>query len=425
MKAVVYTLGCKVNGVESGSIIRGLEELGYSVSREMEFADVYVINTCAVTAEAERKSRQTVGKALKQNPSAKIIVCGCASEKTPAAFLEKGHTVYAVTGAQRKNKVLEIVRNGFSDEVGICLETEQKYEEMPLPECLKTRNFVKIQDGCNRFCSYCIIPYLRGRSRSRLLESAAAEILSSTAHETVVTGIDVSEYKDERGRDIADLMLAVKDAKTRLRLGSLEVSMITERFLQALKEVKRFAPQFHLSLQSGSDKVLKDMNRHYTRAEYLEKCRMIYEYFPDAAITTDIIVGFPTETEEDFAASLRIVEEAGFAQIHAFPYSPREGTNAYKRYKELPVAVKKERVERILKKGAEGKEGYMRRFIGRILEIVPENCVDGYTDGYSENYIRVYVEGDIGKSPTFVRVEGLFKDGVLGKLETKNSEMEI
>ncbi len=417
MKAVVFTLGCKVNDVESGSIIRGLEELGYEVSREMESADLYVINTCAVTAEAERKSRQTVGKAIKKNPSAKVIICGCASEKTPTAFLEKGATVYAVTGAKRKNRVLEIVREGFeSDGLGIQIEDEKTYEEMPLPECLKTRNFVKIQDGCNRFCSYCVIPYLRGRSRSRRLESAATEILASTAQETVVTGIDVSEYKDENGRDLADLMLAIRDADSRIRLGSLEVSLITERFLSALKTVKNFAPQFHLSLQSGSDAVLKSMNRHYTRAEYLEKCRMIYEAFPNAAITTDIIVGFPTESEEDFLDSLRIVEEAGFAQIHAFPYSPREGTNAYKKYKELPADVKKERVERILEKGAAEKEKYMRRFIGRVLELVPEHCIDGYTEGYSENYIRVYVAGEMEKRPVQVRVEGLFKDGVLAKL---------
>ena len=400
MKAVVFTLGCKVNDVESGSIIRGLEELGYEVSREMESADLYVINTCAVTAEAERKSRQTVGKAIKKNPSAKVIICGCASEKTPTAFLEKGATVYAVTGAKRKNRVLEIVREGFeSDGLGIQIEDEKTYEEMPLPECLKTRNFVKIQDGCNRFCSYCVIPYLRGRSRSRRLESAATEILASTAQETVVTGIDVSEYKDENGRDLADLMLTIRDADSRIRLGSLEVSLITERFLSALKTVKNFAPQFHLSLQSGSDAVLKSMNRHYTRAEYLEKCRMIYEAFPNAAITTDIIVGFPTESEEDFLDSLRIVEEAGFAQIHAFPYSPREGTNAYKKYKELPADVKKERVERILEKGAAEKEKYMRRFIGRVLELVPEHCIDGYTEGYSENYIRVYVAGEMEKTP--------------------------
>ncbi|MBE5740065.1 MAG: tRNA (N(6)-L-threonylcarbamoyladenosine(37)-C(2))-methylthiotransferase MtaB, partial [Clostridiales bacterium] len=223
MKAVVYTLGCKVNDVESGSIIRGLEEMGYTVSREMEEADLYIINTCAVTAEAERKSRQTVGKAIKCNPSARVIICGCASEKSPMDFLQKGHTVYAVTGAQRKNKVLEIVRAGFEKEpLGMQLEQAKTYEEMPLPECLKTRNFVKIQDGCNRFCAYCVIPYLRGRSRSRSLKSAAVEILNSDAQETVVTGIDISEYKDEKGRDLTALMLAIKDAETRIRLGSIE-----------------------------------------------------------------------------------------------------------------------------------------------------------------------------------------------------------
>lgn len=417
MKAVVYTLGCKVNDVESGSMIRGLEELGYEVSREMEEADLYIVNTCAVTAEAERKSRQTVGKAIKCNPHAKIIVCGCASEKSPTAFLEKGHTVYAVTGAKRKNKVLEIVSSNFAEDTrGIQIEEESSYEEMPLPECLKTRNFVKIQDGCNRFCSYCVIPYLRGKSRSRALESAAAEILASTAQETVVTGIDVSEYKDENGRDLADLMLAVKDADTRIRLGSLEVSLITERFLDALKQVRRFAPQFHLSLQSGSNRVLRAMNRHYTREEYLEKCKMIYEAFPNAAITTDIIVGFPTETEEDFEDSLKIVKEAGFAQIHAFPYSPREGTNAYKKYKELPFALKKARVEKLLAVGMEEKKRYMEKFIGKALEIVPENCFNGFTEGYSENYIRVYVEGEMAKRPTQVCVECLFKDGVLAKI---------
>ena len=420
MKAVVFTLGCKVNDVESGSIIRGLEELGYAVSREMEYADLYVINTCAVTAEAERKSRQTVRKAAKCNPQAKILVCGCASEKNPSSFLENGHTVYALTGAQRKNKVLEIVQSGMDKEpLGTVIEAEKTYEEMRLPHCLKTRNFVKIQDGCNRFCAYCIIPYLRGRSRSRSLESAASEILQSTAQETVVTGIDISEYKDEQGRDLADLMLAVKDADTRIRLGSIEVSLINERFLSALKQIKRFAPQFHLSLQSGSDAVLKSMNRKYTRAEYLEKCRMIYEAFPNAAITTDIIVGFPTETEADFEDSLRIIEEAGFSQIHAFPYSPREGTNAYKKYKELPAAVKKERVERILKKGAEQKRAYLQKFVGTELEIVSEHCIDGFTEGYSENYIRLYVEGEMGKDPTQVRVENLFKDGLKAVLIKK------
>ncbi len=419
MKAVVFTLGCKVNDVESGSLIRGLEELGYEVSRELTKADVYIINTCAVTAEAERKSRQTIGKALKYNPSAKVIVCGCASEKSPTAFLEKDARVVAVVGAQRKNRVLEIVQSGFSE--GFCGEQKQSangvYEEMPLPKCLKTRNFVKIQDGCNRFCSYCVIPYLRGRSRCRSLESAVAEILQGNAYETVVTGIDISDYKDENGRDLADLMLAVKDADTRIRLGSMEVSLITDRFLSALKQVKNFAPQFHLSLQSGSNAVLKSMNRHYTREEYLEKCEMIKKAFPNAAITTDIIVGFPTETETDFEDSLRIVREVGFAQIHAFPYSPREGTNAYKKYKELPFALKKERVEKLLQVGAEEKEKYLASFIGKTLTIVPEHYIEGYTEGYSENYIRCYIKGETEKHPTRVRVESIYKDGVIAEKE--------
>ena len=418
MKAVVYTLGCKVNDVESGSIIRVLEEMGFAVSREMETADLYIINTCAVTAEAERKSRQTVGKAKKCNPNAKIIVCGCASEKNARAFLEKDENVFAAVGAQRKAKVLEIIQSGFDE----AFKGEQKenvggrYEDMPAPHCLKTRNFVKIQDGCNRFCSYCVIPYLRGRSRSRSVESAAKEILESSALETVVTGIDISAYLDEKGRDLSDLLLAVKDADTRIRLGSMEVSLINERFLSALKEVKHFAPHFHLSLQSGSDAVLKSMNRRYTRAEYLEKCEMIYRAFPSAAITTDIIAGFPTETEADFEDSLRIIKEAGFAQIHAFPYSPREGTNAFKKYKELPFAVKKARVEQLLKAGEEEREKFLKRLLGRVLTIVPERCVDGVSEGYSENYIRVYVNGDLGKDPTQVCVESIFKDGVLARV---------
>ena len=417
MKAVVFTLGCKVNDVESGSIIRGLETLGYQVSRELAYADLYIVNTCAVTGEAERKSRQAIGKALKFNPEARVIVCGCASEKSPLAFQEKNVT--SVVGAQRKNRVLEIVRGEFGQEFcGLQIENAGgRYEEMPLPDCLKTRRFVKIQDGCNRFCSYCVIPYLRGRSRSRSLESAAEEIMLGGAFETVITGIDISDYKDEQGRDLADLMLAVKDADTRIRLGSMEVSLIDDRFLNALKQVKNFAPQFHLSLQSGSNAVLKSMNRHYTREEYLEKCKMIREAFPDAAITTDIIVGFPTETEADFEDSLQIVSEAGFAQIHAFPYSPREGTNAFKKYKELPFAVKKERVERLLQAGAREREKYMQAFVGKTLTIVPETYENAFTSGYSENYIRVYVSGETEKRPLQVRVDSLFQDGVLATLK--------
>ena len=416
-KAVVFTLGCKVNDVESGSLIRGLEELGYEVSREMESADLYIVNTCAVTREAERKSRQTVSKALSANPKAKVIVCGCASEKNPSSFFEKDERVISVLGTKAKGEALAIVASGFQEELlGIKIEKGTgRYEDMPIPKCLKTRNFVKIQDGCNRFCSYCIIPYLRGRSRSRSLESIVEEVRLSSAKETVLTGIDISDYKDENGNTLKEVLLALKDMPTRLRLGSIEVGLITPEFLTALQQVKNFAPHFHLSLQSGSTSVLKSMNRHYTREEYLEKCRLLYKFFPDAAITTDIIVGFATETEEDFLQSVSIIDEAAFAQVHAFPYSPREGTNAYKRFKELPSAVKKARVEILLDKAAQARKKYLEKFLGREMTVVPELFENGYTDGYTENYIRTYIEGEVGKEPIKVRLTALYKDGVKGE----------
>lgn len=243
--------------------------------------------------------------------------------------------------------------------------------------------------------------------------------MASTSKETVLTGIDISDYRDEDGNTFTDLLRALKDAKTRIRLGSIEVSLITDAFLAAAKELQNFAPQFHLSLQSGSNAVLKTMNRHYTREEYLEACRKIYAAFPNASVTTDIIVGFPTETEEDFLQSMRIVEEAGFLQVHAFPYSPREGTNAYKKYKELPFAVKKERVDRLLEKAASVKENYLKSFVGKNLSMVAELVVDGVWEGYSENYIRVYVEDENGIEPTHVCVQKLYKDGVWAKAVEK------
>ena len=354
-KAAVLTLGCKVNDVESGSLIAGLKTLGYDVTNEHAYADLYIINTCAVTAEAERKSRQAVGRALKDNPNAKVIVCGCASEKSPEDFAEK-EGVFCVFGAKSKQRVLDVVKSGFSAECAALGhesdaenggKTADVYDEAIRPESMKTRNFVKIQDGCNRFCSYCVIPYLRGRSRSRSLESAATEINESTAYETVITGIDVSDYRDG-DRDISDLLYAVKNADTRIRFGSIEESMITPRFLEAAKALKHFAPQFHLSLQSGSTAVLKSMNRKYTREQYLEKCRMIYEAFPDAAITTDIIVGFPGETEEMHQETLALLKEVRFDSAYTFIYSPRTGTPAARMEDQIDSDTKHRRLQELM-----------------------------------------------------------------------------
>lgn len=385
-KAVVFTLGCKVNDCESGSLMQGLSELGYEVTDELVPADLYILNTCAVTGEAEKKSRQCVARVQKLNPAARVVVCGCASQRDPHAFAEKPN-VTLVSGARQKGRILSLLQ-----EKGVNIDDGDKaYDELLPAKNLKTRAFVKIQDGCDNFCSYCIIPYLRGRSRSRSLASAAAEILGSAALETVVTGIDVSSYRDGE-HDLADLMIAVANAKSRLRLGSLEVGVITGRLLDALKKVRDFAPHFHLSLQSGADAVLKKMNRHYTSAQYLEKVELIRRYFPRAAITTDIIAGFPTETEEDFAETLDFIGRVGFSQIHCFCYSRREGTNAAK-WKELPAAVKNERLHILLQRAKEVREEYERGFVGETLSMICEEEKHGFTEGYGENYIRLYLAG--------------------------------
>ena len=379
MKACILTLGCKVNEAESYSLLAGLEARGWETSCVPCAADLYIINTCAVTAEAEKKSRQAVARLKKFNPSAPVLVCGCASQRDPEAFSARdGVTV--VTGTMRKDRILELI-----GEHGVFLETERAFCELPAPKRTHTRQNIRIQDGCDRFCSYCIIPYLRGRSRSRNMESVLAEARTCTAREIVLTGIDITSYRDGE-HDLGDLLLALKDIPARIRLGSLEEGIVTREFLEKMREAGNVCEHFHLSLQSGSDAVLRAMNRRYTRRQYLDACALIYEFFPDAAITTDIIVGFPTETEGDFKESLSIVEEAGFARVHAFPYSSRPGTVAAKK-KQLPAEVKRERMMRMLACAQRAEERYLARFAGRTLTALFEE--DG---GYTANYIRVYAD---------------------------------
>ena len=381
MKACVFTLGCKMNEVESASLGAGLEALGYEVTDELCAADLYLLNTCAVTKEAEKKSRQAVARVRKFNPTAPVIVFGCASAHAPESFLEKDGVLF-VSGAQGKDKVLSLLgeRGSFPD------TDERVFSELPAPKRLKTRAFVRIQDGCNRFCSYCIIPYLRGRSRSRSAEAILNEIKSLTAKEIVLTGIDISSYRDG-DIDLGKLLSSFKGLPVRVRLGSLEPQVITREFLERVKDAGNIMPHFHLSLQSGSDRVLRSMNRRYMRAEYLEKCALIREYFENAAITTDIIVGFSGETEEDFLESVSIVEEAGLARVHVFPYSPREGTVAYKR-EDTPADIKKERTARLLAAADEAEGRFLKKQVGRVAEVLFEE--DG---GYTENYVRVHALG--------------------------------
>lgn len=410
MKAVVFTLGCKVNGCESEALIAGLTERGYEVSDKLEKADVYIVNTCAVTAEAEKKSRQTASRITKLNPEAKIIFTGCAAEKNPESFKIKSDK-YLVTGVFGKNKILE-----FLDASGEMIFPHDKvFEELTPIKTLKKRAFIKVQDGCDNFCSYCIIPYLRGRSRSRDPEKIKEEIIAAGANEAVITGIDLSDY-DYRGLSLAGLLEKLKDVKTRIRLGSLEARVITEEFLSACKNLYDFAPHFHLSLQSGSDAVLKKMNRHYTAREFLEKTEMVRRFFPDAGITTDVIAGFPTETEEDFSATLSLTEKAGFTDIHPFIYSPRSGTAAYK-MKDLPYAVKKRRLDELLEIKEKLKSDFVKRETGKILTFLPEEEKDGYTTGYTGNYLRLYVKGCNCEAPTVsARVIKGYADGAIAEL---------
>lgn len=402
VKAVVFTLGCKVNEVESASIMSELEREGWEVSDRLSPADVYVLNTCAVTAEAEKKSRQLVARAKKFNPDAAIFICGCASEKNARQFENRG--VAFIGGAQNKAEVVAAVARNFGGSA-TC-------GELPYPKQVKTRAFVKIQDGCNNFCSYCIIPHLRGRSRSRTVRSVVDEICATAAREVVITGINISAFGRERGESLKTLTDALAGSDKRIRLGSLECNVVDESFLASLKALKDFAPQFHLSLQSGSDAVLKAMNRHYTRGQFLEKCALIYDFFPDAAITTDIIVGFCGETEEDFLQSLRIVEEARLARVHAFAYSPREGTRAYA-LRDVPADVKSERLHRLLTAAAEAEKRFIRSRISARRSVIFEDFDGVYTDGYTADYVKVYAEGNYGGETRTVRLLQPFKDGAL------------
>lgn len=406
MKICVFTLGCKVNSSESDSLIRGLKGRGYEVTDELEFADLYIVNTCAVTAEAEKKSRQTSARVKKLNPSARIIYTGCACQKDPESFIKKDNAAL-VTGTFAKSEILDML-----GKEGVKISPERKdFEELLPVGTLRARSYVKVQDGCNNFCSYCIVPYLRGRSRSRAPEKIIEEIAAVNSPETVINGINLSAY-DYRGLKLAGLMRELKGLNTRIRLGSLEVGVIDEELLDALSKLD-FAEQFHLSLQSGSNAVLKSMNRHYTAEEFFDKTALIREYFPFAGITTDIIAGFPTETDENFRETVELVEKVKFSDIHCFAFSPRSGTVAYK-MKDLPSEIKKGRLDMLLKEKEICRAAFMEKNAGREEKVVIEEFSNGYSSGYTGNYIRTYISGE-HRGVKKIKLTGCFADGMKGE----------
>ena len=414
-KIVVFTLGCKVNQYDSDAMLKILRDGGYNVSDTLEMADVYVINTCAVTAEAERKSRQTITKILKINPDAEIFVCGCASQRDAVQFDRDG--VKYVSGTDGKIALAKELVSRLNTESSISpcdFSISKDFEENEGVLSLRTRHYIKVQDGCNNFCSYCIIPYLRGRSRSRSLESILTELDEATkiAKEIVLTGINLSAYGKDTGSSLTKLLLAIKDYDVRFRLGSLEVVVVDRDFLEATKALKSFCPQFHLSLQSGEDETLKKMNRHYTADEYEKAVNLIREYYPNAAITTDVIVGFPTETEEQFEKSMDFVKRIGFADVHCFPYSSRKGTVAGK-MKVLDKHVLDDRAKRMGEVKKDLVNTYLKAQIGRPLEVLFETADEnGVWCGHTENYVKVYSKnGDKNTLKTIVPT-GLYLDGL-------------
>lgn len=413
MKIVIYNLGCKVNQYEADAIANELKNNGHEIIYEFALADVYIINTCAVTTEAERKSRQMVSKCLKFNPHAAIFVCGCASENNIEQFTDKRNVVY-VGGTARKSLIpsmiqkitAEITENKIiTDSIG---DLPNEYEDNLSISNVRTRAYVKVQDGCNNYCSYCIIPYLRGRSRSRAIESVWEEThrLSNHVGEIVLTGINLSAYGTDIGSNLAALLEALADIDARIRLGSLEVNVITEEFLNATRKLKAFCPQFHLSLQSGDNDVLKSMNRHYTVGEYAERVALIRKFYPYAAITTDLIVAFPTETSVRFENTVTFIKSIGFADMHIFIYSPRSGTTAAKLTPIDSVTAKKR--EAIVKTAADDmRADYLSSLFGKVSEVLVEN--DG--SGYSREYVRIYCGGNDGDIVTVIPKE-FYKDGL-------------
>lgn len=417
-KISIFTLGCKVNQYDTDAMLAVFEHAGFEIAEGLEYADVYVVNSCAVTAEAEKKSRQSVARILKVNPNAKIFVCGCASQNNFSQFA-KNNVQYISGSDQKLDFARKIVTEFKGEEEQFDKIVPDKFDISTVFEDndgiinLRTRHFIKVQDGCNNFCSYCLIPYVRGRSRSRALASIERELdeVSSVAKEVVVTGINLSAYGKDIGSSLTDLMKMLSKYDFSVRLGSLEVGVITKDFLDATKTLKRFCPHFHLSLQSGDDSVLKAMNRHYTTAEYYDAVRLIREYYSDPAITTDIIVGFPSEREEEFENSMAFARKVGFSDIHVFPYSSRRGTVAG-RMPTLDPEIVLDRQKRMTAVKHELVQNYLNKQIGMPVNVLFETQSRGIWCGHSPNYVKVYSKNGEHNEIRLITPTHLYLDGV-------------
>ncbi len=416
-KAALHNLGCKVNSYETEAMTQLLQNAGYKIVPFQEKADVYIINTCSVTNMADRKSRQMLHKAKKNNPDAVVVATGCYVQTATEKAVDD-LAIDLIIGNNRKKEVVEILDeyfknngNAIKDEYVIDINHTDEYEDLEISTVTEhTRAHLKIQDGCNNFCSYCIIPYARGRIRSRTMESIKAEIerLSEAGFkEIVLTGINLSCY-DDKGRKLIDVIeMADKiDGIERIRLGSLDPDVVTEEFVERLSKVEKICPHFHFSLQSGCDKTLKAMNRHYTSDEYYAKCQLMRNYFDNPAFTTDVIVGFPGETDEDYMKSREFVEKVKFAELHVFKYSKRDGTVAARMENQIDEKIKTLRSEDLIKTGEKLTKEYRQGKIGKDTFVLFEEKItfnnEEYWVGHTKDYIRIAVKSEDG-------LEGIIK----------------
>lgn len=424
------TLGCKVNQCDTQSMQAIMEQVGYRTVPFETRADVYIINTCSVTAVGEKKSRQMIHRACRTNPQAIVAVTGCYAQRAVKELLEIDGVSVVIGNAHRSSlpRLIEVAKKQKQSLV-TDIFAEKAYEELAQSENTeKTRAFIKIQDGCDRFCTYCIIPYLRGRVRSRAPQAilAQARILAEKGYsEIVLNGIHLSSYGRDLPEDItlADVVekLAEIEKIRRIRLGSLEPGIITEDFLRRLYAVEKLCPSFHLSLQSGSDTVLERMNRRYTTGQYRQAVALLRSFYPQAAVSTDIIVGFPGETEEEFKETLAFAEETGFAWVHVFAYSRREGTKAADMPGQLPQKEKQRRSEILSALCGEKGRQYRGGFVGQRLEVLCESFENGHQKGLSREHLTVEFaqEQDISGEYVQILIQGLTQDGLWGRAETK------
>ena len=401
MKIAFFTLGCKVNQYESQAMAERMVKCGFELVSPNEKADVYVINSCTVTAESDRKTRQTVRRFKRKNPDSIVILTGCM----PQAFPEDAESLKEadiVLGNKNNIRLPELIERYFScGQRVIEIESHETGDKFTGDNISgfegRTRAIVKIEDGCNRFCSYCIIPYSRGRVRSKPIDELEAELrtLSDAGFiEIVLVGINLSSYGSDIGLNICDAVeLAASMNFERIRLGSLEPDHITDDVIERLSEIDKFCPQFHISLQSGCDNTLRAMNRHYTSTEYKELCDKLRSAFVDTSITTDIMVGFPTESEDDFKDNVNFAKEIGFEKVHVFPYSPREGTRAAK-MEQIEKKTKEVRSHIMIEETEKIRLDFLKSQIGKEVEVLLETRHDdGFTEGYTKNYTPVKVKG--------------------------------